>query len=160
MPSRHPPLTTHSTTFIAKSIGCFMNTLGDFAYQHSAERFPPFAPTNGISGEGPNIDISETDDAYEITADLPGRRSTGRRYLACRQHARHQGRKRTNHEEKKKDYRLIERSFGSFERMIPVPFNADPDAIKAVFEKGVLTITLVKPPEAKDRVKKIPLSAD
>lgn len=122
--------------------------------------FSPFSPTNGISGEGPNIDISETDDAYEITADLPGVDQQDVDISLVDNMLVIKGEKRTNHEEKKKDYRLIERSFGSFERMIPVPFNADPEAIKAVFEKGVLTITLAKPPEAKERVKKIPLSAD
>jgi HSP20 family protein len=55
-------------------------------------------------------------------------------------------------EEKKKDYYLHERHFGSFERSFQVPDGVDADNIETSFKKGVLTVTLPKKPEAKSRL--------
>ena len=65
------------------------------------------------------------------------------------------GEKKQEKEEKKKDYHLTERSYGSFSRSMTLPFEADPGKIKAAFKDGVLKITLPKPPEIKAKVKKI-----
>jgi HSP20 family protein len=65
------------------------------------------------------------------------------------------GEKQEEKEEKKKDYYLHERSFGSFERQFAVPEGVDTDKIAASFKKGVLTVTLPKTPEAIKPEKKI-----
>ena len=67
------------------------------------------------------------------------------------------GEKKQEKEEKKKDYHLVERSYGSFARSIALPFEANPDQVKAKFANGVLTVTVPKPPEAKAKQKKIPV---
>jgi HSP20 family protein len=58
-------------------------------------------------------------------------------------------------EEKKKDYYLRERSFGSFQRAFQVPEGVDADKIEASFKKGLLTVTLPKTAEAQKAAKKI-----
>jgi len=65
------------------------------------------------------------------------------------------GEKKEEHEEKKKDYYLSERKFGSFERSFTVPEGVDADKIEASFKKGVLTVKLPKKPEAVKPKKKI-----
>jgi HSP20 family protein len=40
---------------------------------------------------------------------------------------------------------LIERSFGTFQRSLRLPFRVSADQVKANFENGVLTVTLPKP---------------
>jgi len=65
------------------------------------------------------------------------------------------GEKQEEKEEKKKDYYLRERNFGSFERSFQVPDGVDTDKIEASFKKGVLTVTLPKKPEAQIAAKKI-----
>jgi HSP20 family protein len=65
------------------------------------------------------------------------------------------GEKQEEKEEKKKDYYLSERRFGSFERRFEVPEGVDADKIEAGFKKGVLTVTLPKKPEARKPGKKI-----
>ncbi len=60
-------------------------------------------------------------------------------------------------EEKKDDYHLTERSYGSFQRSFRVDDAVDPDKVKAAFEKGVLTVTLPKRPEAAKTEKRIPI---
>ena len=65
------------------------------------------------------------------------------------------GEKQEEKEEKKKDYYLHERHFGSFERSFEVTDGVDADKIEATFKKGVLTVTLPKKPEAQKPAKKI-----
>ena len=36
-----------------------------------------------------------------------------------------------------------------------LPFNIDPDAVKAEFENGILTVRVPKPPEVVEKTKKI-----
>jgi HSP20 family protein len=69
------------------------------------------------------------------------------------------GEKQEEKEEKKKDYYLHERSFGSFHRALQVPAEVDTDKIEATFKKGVLTVTLPKPAEAQKAEKKITVRA-
>jgi len=69
------------------------------------------------------------------------------------------GEKQEEKEEKKKDYYLRERSFGSFERSFAIPEGVDVDKIEASFKKGVLTLTLPKKPEAQKPAKKIDIKA-
>jgi len=68
------------------------------------------------------------------------------------------GEKKAEKEEKKKDYRLVERSYGSFSRSLTLPFAADASKAKATFKNGVLTITMPKPAELAAKAKKIAVS--
>jgi HSP20 family protein len=68
-------------------------------------------------------------------------------------------RNRRKKEEKKKDYYLRERNYGSFERSFGLPDGVDADKIEAKFKKGVLTVTLPKKPEAQKVAKKIEVKA-
>ncbi|MEN6542431.1 Hsp20/alpha crystallin family protein [Parvibaculum sp.] len=52
------------------------------------------------------------------------------------------GEKKEEREEKKKNYHVKERSWGSFERRVAMPFHADADKVQANFRKGVLTVTV------------------
>jgi HSP20 family protein len=67
------------------------------------------------------------------------------------------GEKNAEKEEKDKNYRLIERSYGSFERTLELPKGVDADAIKANIAKGVLKVTIPKPAPA--HAKKIDVKA-
>jgi HSP20 family protein len=44
----------------------------------------------------------------------------------------------------KESYHFVERSYGTFQRSLRLPFPVDPEQVKANFEHGVLTITLPK----------------
>ena len=56
------------------------------------------------------------------------------------------GQKEDDKVEKKEDFHLRERRFGSFTRSLRVPDTVDADKIEARFGKGVLTVTLPKTP--------------
>ncbi len=107
----------------------------------------------------PPIDIAEKDNAYEVTAELPGMDEKNIEVRLANGNLIIKGEKEEEKEEKKKDYHLRERHFGSFERQFAVPEGVDTDKIEASFKKGVLTITLPKKPEAIKAEKKIEVKA-
>ncbi len=107
----------------------------------------------------PAVDMAETDNAYEITAELPGLDEKNIEVKLANGGLTIKGEKREEKEEKEKGYYLHERRFGSFERYFRVPEGVDTDKIDATFKKGVLTVTLPKTPEAKKAQKKITVKA-
>jgi HSP20 family protein len=103
----------------------------------------------------PAVDITESDKSYEVTADLPGMDEKNIEVKLSNGNLTIKGEKQEEKEEKKKDYYLQERHFGSFERSFRVPEGVDHDKIEASFKKGVLTVTLPKSAEAQKAQKKI-----
>jgi HSP20 family protein len=69
------------------------------------------------------------------------------------------GEKQEDREEKRKDYFLSERRYGSFERRFQIPQGVDAAKIEASFNKGVLTVTLPKTAEAQATEKSIPVKS-
>ncbi len=65
----------------------------------------------------------------------------------------------TRHESKTEDrgYFRSEFRYGKFQRTIPLPVPIKNDQVKAEFKNGILTLTLPKVEEAKNRVVKINL---
>ena len=45
----------------------------------------------------------------------------------------------------------MERTYGSFARLVPLPCEVDTSKVEAVFQKGVLTVTLPKAAKAQAR---------
>jgi len=107
----------------------------------------------------PAVDIVEKENAYEVTAELPGMDEKNIEVKLVNGGLTIKGEKQEEKEEKKKDYYLHERHFGSFERSFAVPEGVDTDKIEASFKKGVLTVTLPKKPEAIKPEKKIEIKA-
>jgi HSP20 family protein len=107
----------------------------------------------------PSVDVVEKEKAYEITAELPGMDEKNIEVKLVDGGLTIKGEKQEEKEEKKKDYYLHERQFGSFERCFRVPEGVDPDKIEAAFKKGVLTVMLPKKPEAQKPEKKIEIKA-
>lgn len=110
-------------------------------------------------GAAPAVDIVEKDNAYEMTADLPGFDEKNIEVKLQNGSLSIKGECKSEKEEKKKDYHLTEREFGSFERRFTLPEGVDPDKIEASLKKGVLTVTLPKKPEAQKPAKKIEVKA-
>jgi HSP20 family protein len=102
-------------------------------------------------------DVSETEDAIEIVAEMPGVAEDEVEIELAGDLLTIKGEKKQESEEKKKDYYRCERSFGSFQRSFAVPESVDRDAVSADFDKGILRVTLPKKPEAKAAAKKIPV---
>ena len=101
------------------------------------------------------LDVSETPEAIEIEAEIPGVGESDLDIALSGGVLTISGEKTQKSEEKKKDFYRSERSYGSFQRSFGVPDSIDSDRIEATFDKGVLHILLPKKPEAKTETKKI-----
>ena len=121
--------------------------------------FEPLSRHEAEWEAAPAVDIAESEKAYEITAELPGMDDKNIEVKVANGSLTIKGEKQEEKEEKKKDYYLHERHFGSFERSFEMPEGVDADKIEASFKKGVLTVTLPKKPEAQKPAKKIEVKA-
>lgn len=92
-----------------------------------------------------------------MTAELPGLEEKDVNINVADNILTIRGEKKVEKEEKDKEYRLIERGYGSFSRLIDLPAGVDPDKIKATIANGVLKVSVLKPAAAV--VKKIEVKA-
>ncbi len=109
----------------------------------------------GDGGRTPAFDVSENDRQLKIQADLPGVDEKDVDVTLVHDLLTIRGEKKAEREETKEHHHLSERSYGSFMRSFRLPFEPDPDQVEASFDKGVLTITLPKPPEISTQAKHI-----
>lgn len=107
----------------------------------------------------PAIDIVEHEKDYRISAELPGIDESNVEVKLSNGKLLIRGEKQDEKEEKKENFYLSERRYGSFERMFRVPDGVDAEKIDASFKKGVLTVILPKSPEAQKGDKKITVKA-
>ncbi|PTX53829.1 heat shock protein Hsp20 [Litoreibacter ponti] len=103
----------------------------------------------------PAIDMVETDDALEISAEVPGVKEDDLDVTVSGETLVLKGEKSADHEEQEDSYHLIERRYGSFRRHIPLGFAPEDGAVKADFADGILKLTIAKPSNAKAAVQKI-----
>ncbi|WP_186420839.1 Hsp20/alpha crystallin family protein [Bosea sp. CS1GBMeth4] len=107
----------------------------------------------------PAIDLAEKETEYEITAELPGLEQKDVEVRLSNHTLTITGEKKEEKEEKRKDYYLSERRYGSFHRSFQLPDGVDAEKIDATFAKGVLTIKLPKTAEAQKAEKSIAIKA-
>lgn len=90
----------------------------------------------------PSLDLSASEKEYTVTVELPGveREDVGLQLEGDTLMIR--GEKKHEEKESKKDFYRVERSYGSFQRMLTLPQDADTESIQARFEKGVLTVDI------------------
>ncbi len=111
-----------------------------------ADRLPDFSP---------RVDVSETDKEIKVVAELPGMDENDIQVSLENDALILSGEKKNEVEEKGKNFHRIERSFGSFQRVIPLDSEVEGEKVEAEFKKGVLTVTLPKPASALKAAKKI-----
>ena len=114
--------------------------------------------SHGLAGL-PRMDVEETEKEIVVTADLPGLEEKDVQVTVDEEALTIRGERKEDREEKRKDYHLVERSFGSFHRTLPLPAGVDREKVKAALKKGVLTVTLPKLPEARGDRKTIRIEA-
>jgi len=105
----------------------------------------------------PRVDIEETDTEVRVAAELPGLEEKDVEVHLTDDTLVLEGEKREEHEDEKQGWR--ERSYGRFERSIPLPCEVDADHVSARFKNGLLTVRLPKSPKARERSKRIQITA-
>lgn len=107
----------------------------------------------------PKVDVSEDDKKILIAAELPGLDESDIQVSLTHNVLTIKGEKKEEKEDKGKNYYRVERSYGSFQRSIPLPDEVETDKVEATFKKGVLNISLPKIAEAQKQRKKITIKA-
>ena len=120
-----------------------------------------FMPNSALWGDfAPSVDVSETDREITVSAELPGIEPEDINITLEHNTLTISGEKHAEKEEKNKRYYRLERSYGSFQRTIPLPEGIDEDKIDATFKRGVLHVTLPKTVEAQQKRKHIEVKVD
>jgi HSP20 family protein len=99
----------------------------------------------------PTANVTETENELEVTIDLPGLKPEEVN-LELREGALWiTGERKEEKEEKEKTFHRMERRYGAFRRIIPLPFAVNEEKIEAEFRHGVLAVKLPKTEEAKPK---------
>ena len=114
-----------------------------------------WAPALGMR---PQVDLTETDKAYELSAELPGIDEKDVELVMQQGVLTIKGEKREHKDDENKGFRVSERRYGKFQRSFAVPPNVDTNKVTAKFANGVLSITLPKTKKARSQ-RKIPIKA-
>ncbi len=105
----------------------------------------------GTRSWAPPVDVSETEDAYVVKAELPGMSREDLDITLENNVLRIAGERKFDRDEKKENYHRIERSYGAFSRAFALPTQVDAEKVEATFKDGVLTVTVPKAEQARPR---------
>jgi HSP20 family protein len=97
------------------------------------------------------MNVAETEERYEVTVELPGMKpeefqvelKNGQLWIS--------GEKKEEREEKGKTFHRVERRYGEFRRVIPLPTPVEEGRIEAQYKDGVLHVILPKAAEARPK---------
>jgi HSP20 family protein len=113
------------------------------------------APFGGVSrmASWPHVEVVDNDKDVRISAELPGLEDKDVEVLIGDGVLTISGEKKSAIEDKERAF--SERTYGRFERRIPLAWEVEEDKIEASFKNGVLTVTLPKSAESRSEVKRI-----
>ena len=109
---------------------------------------------NGARKQGswtPAVDMHESDEAFTLTAELPGFSKDDVQVEIKGNRLTLKGERKRETDVHAKQYHRVERVYGAFERSIRLPAVVDADKAKAIFKDGVLKLMLPKAEEAKPK---------
>ena len=105
----------------------------------------------GWEGFEPRLNLAETEKEFEVTVELPGLKAEEVRVEVKNGELWISGERKEEKEEKGKTWHRVERHYGEFRRMVPLPTAVDEGKVEARFEGGLLKVVLPKTEEAKAR---------
>lgn len=121
------------------------------------DRMPFWQGWQGWQGNmwGPSVDVHETDNELMVSAEIPGVNPEDLDVTVSEDHLTLKGEiKQATHVDEQ-GYRLSERRYGSFHRVIPLPVEIRPNESRANYVNGVLEIHAPKSTEARSRSVKL-----
>jgi len=99
----------------------------------------------------PSVDIAESNDGFEVKAEIPGLNKDDIKISFEDEMLKLSGERKFEDEKKEKNYHRIERRYGKFERAFYLPKNVKTENIKAKYKDGILTVNIPKSEEAKSK---------
>jgi HSP20 family protein len=107
----------------------------------------------------PTLDLSATDKEYTLAVEIPGVDEKDVKLEIADDTLTIRGEKKQEKEEKDKNFYRVERSYGSFQRVLSLPEDADQEAVKATFKKGILTISMPRRAMPQTNARKIEIKS-
>ena len=92
----------------------------------------------------PSAEVYETQDAYIVNLDLPGLGQEDVKVTQTNNVLMARGARRFKKANEEAVYHNSDRTYGTFERLFPLPSNVQPERMKNKFISGVLQITIPK----------------
>ena len=111
----------------------------------------PLSIRDGWTMASPAIDMYQTENEVVVKASIPGIKAEEVQINITGDVLTLKGEVKQEEERKEKAWHIREHRFGSFERSVALPTAVKTDKAEAVFENGVLTITLPKADEVKPK---------
>ena len=124
--------------------------------------FEDFAPMEGrgLGDEfSPKINVKEMEKEFQISAELPGMEEKDIEVSLTDNALTIKGEKKFESEDKREGYHRVECSYGSFQRVIPIPVEIDSEKVTAKYEKGILNIHLPKSEVIESKAKRIEIKS-
>jgi hypothetical protein len=103
------------------------------------------------------VDVEETESEIRITAELSGLEEKDLEVQLEGDTLMLKGRKQEERGGGESGW--YERSYGSFQRTIPLRSEVEPEKASASYQNGVLHVTLPKSPAARQRTRRIPIQS-
>ncbi len=116
----------------------------------------PFAGMGRMAG-WPSVEVVESDKDVRVCAELPGLEEKDVEVLMGDGVLTIRGEKKSEVEDKERAF--SERTYGRFERRIPLAWDVEEDKVAATFKNGVLTVTMPKSAQTHAQVKRIAVNS-
>ncbi|HPD56760.1 MAG TPA: Hsp20/alpha crystallin family protein [Smithellaceae bacterium] len=118
----------------------------------------PLAPYESAwGGFNPSVDVRENDKEFTIKAELPGVDEKDVEVTVTNDSVTIRGEKKEEKEDKDKNYYYLERTYGSFHRVIPLAAEVESSKAEARFKNGVMEIKIPKNQTSQTKGVKIPI---
>jgi HSP20 family protein len=108
----------------------------------------------------PSLDIASDEKEYSVKVELPGIDADNITIEYSGGTLRIKGEKAQEKEEKGKDFYKMERSYGSFQRILDLPEDVDEDKITSRYKDGILSISIPKKMLPKAQRKQIEIKTE
>ena len=105
----------------------------------------------------PQVDVSESENEFKVTAELPGLEEKDVDLTLQDNVLTLSGERKSEHEDRDPGRYYAERYYGRFSRSSPLPSEVDANKVAAAFKNGVLTVVLPKAETARENAKRIPI---
>ena len=108
----------------------------------------------------PAVDVFETENELVVKADLPDMNEKDIDVRVENNTLTVRGERKFEQQANEDNYLRIERAYGTFTRSFSLPNTVNPEAIRAEYRNGVLTVRMPKREESKPKQIKIGVSSD
>lgn len=157
MPWRSSPMSTRRTLSPLTSLQQEIDRLFEQFFES-----PTTEPGWLATGRGwmPKLDVQEDDVGLHLTAELPGMSERDVQIQVTDDYLVLRGDKKAEVDRSHDGWRMTERSYGAFERSLPLGAEYDPERAQASFKRGVLTVTVPRKEGSRKLMRTIRIAAE